>query len=141
MKKLIPLLGRFFVVLSIIFLLFKLIHHFNEIPHFTWGLRAVVSLFVACTFYIITVAIGAYIWAILLRGGNIFITLRHTYIIIGQSQINKYLPGNIFHYIGRVTLGRISGIPTEAIVLTSNREIKAKKIEMVLKDYLKIWRF
>ncbi len=34
----------------------------------------------------------------------------------GQSQIAKYIPGNIFHYAGRHTLGRLAGYSNAALI-------------------------
>jgi hypothetical protein len=122
MKNLINLIGRFLVVLSIIFLAVKLVHHFHEIPRFTWGPWAYLSLFGSIMVCVVIAVISSYIWSVLLRGGGVFLTLRQAYIITGQTQIGKYLPGNVFHYVGRFALARRQGIPGEAILLSTGVE-------------------
>jgi len=122
MKKALNIFGYFLVGLSIVFLFMQLFKHFREIPHFVWGYWAVLNIILAVVFSAITVAVNAYIWVILLRGGGVFLTLRNAFITLGQAQIGKYLPGNVFQYVGRFVLGRKQGLPREAIVLSMGVE-------------------
>lgn len=122
MKKLFNILGRIAAILSIVFISVTFNKHFNEIPDFNLGIWVMLSFILAVTLFVMTIAISAYIWVILLRGDNVFITLRQSYIIMGQAQIGKYLPGNIFHYLGRFNLGKEFGIPTKAILISIGAE-------------------
>ena len=122
-RSLVNLLGRFLALVSIILLVIKLVHHFHEIPQFTWNLWTYLSLFGFVMVCVVSGLNAAYIWSILLRGGGAFISVRQAYIITGQTQIGKYLPGNVFHYVGRFALARRQGIPTEAILLSTGAEI------------------
>lgn len=106
------------MLISLVFLFDKLIRHFREIPDFIWGPRLLLIFVVAITLSAITVAIGAYAWGILLRGGGIALSLRQVYMVMGQAQIAKYLPGNVFQYLGRLALGTKIGIPAETILLS-----------------------
>lgn len=122
MKKYINTIGHLVVVVSVIFILFKLIRYFSDIPTFTWGIWSGLSLFSAIIFCALNVGVGAYIWALFLRCGGVHLSLRPAFIIYGYSQIAKYFPGNILHFLGRIGLGRKAGIPTEAIVLSMGVE-------------------
>jgi uncharacterized membrane protein YbhN (UPF0104 family) len=122
MKNIINFLGRLLAVVSIVLLVIKLVHHFHEIPPFTWGLSAYLSLLGFVAACVVIGVISSYVWRILLRGGGVFLRLREAYIIMGQSQIAKYLPGNVFHYVGRFALARRQSISTEAIVLSTGAE-------------------
>lgn len=122
LKSFTTILGRFLTILSLIFLFFKLSQHLNNIPNLNYNLLGILSLISAVLFSASTVVIVSYIWIILLRGGGVFLNLKQAYIIIGKSQIGKYLPGNIFQYLGRITLGQRAGIPPEAIVMSTGVE-------------------
>jgi uncharacterized membrane protein YbhN (UPF0104 family) len=122
MKNIVNLLGRILVVLSIILLVIKIVHHYHELPKFTWGLSAFLSLLGFVLACVVIGVISSYVWSILLRGGGVFLKLRQAYVITGQTQIAKYLPGNVFHYVGRFALARRQGISAEAVVLSTGVE-------------------
>jgi uncharacterized membrane protein YbhN (UPF0104 family) len=122
MKNIVNFFGRLLAIASIVLLVIKLVHHFHEILTFTWGLSAYMSLLGFVAACVVIGVISSYVWSILLRGGGVFLRLRQAYIIMGQSQIAKYLPGNVFHYVGRFALARRQSISTEAIVLSTGVE-------------------
>lgn len=55
-------------------------------------------------------------WKKLVYGFGGYLTFKNSYIICGQSQIAKYIPGNIFHYVGRLLLGKKAGLPNSIII-------------------------
>ncbi len=116
------MLGNILSAGALIFLVVVLIRHLHELPRvelsFTTISIAITSVAVFC---IGTVCL-AYAWMILLRGSGGTTSLRRSYVLIGKSQIAKYLPGNIFHFVGRVALGAAEGIPAEAVVLSMGVE-------------------
>jgi uncharacterized membrane protein YbhN (UPF0104 family) len=118
MRRYLHLLGNLLVLLTLIFFFHKLVGHLGEIPRLAWSRLAIISFLAAVCFCALVVAVGALIWVILLRGGGVVLACREAYIIVGYSQIAKYLPGNVFHYISRMTLGHRAGIPSEAVLLS-----------------------
>ena len=118
MKKPLTCLGRSLVVLSIAILVVKLGQNLGDIPGFTWGPWAVISLMTAVVLCALTYVISASIWVIVLRGGEICLKLKAAFIMIGRSNIGKYLPGNLFQFVNRIALARKAGIPVEPIVLS-----------------------
>ncbi|MDA8018274.1 MAG: flippase-like domain-containing protein [Thermoanaerobaculia bacterium] len=50
-------------------------------------------------------------------------TLRRGYEVFARSQVAKYLPGNIFHYVSRQLLGRRAGLSHTALVASSILEM------------------
>jgi hypothetical protein len=121
-KRITSLLGRTVAILSLIFLFFRLGQHIHDIPSLTFNFWGAVSVVLAVMFSITTVVMNAYLWALLLRGGGVLLHLNQAYQIVGKSQIGKYLPGNIFQYLGRITLSRRAGISTEAAVISTGIE-------------------
>jgi len=56
-------------------------------------------------------------WAqLLILSGQGNVRLKECHWIYGQTQIAKYIPGNIFHYAGRHTLGRQAGFSHTALI-------------------------
>lgn len=121
-KSLLPFAGRSLTILSLIFLFLKLGPHFNDIPRFTLNFTGAATVVLAILFNASTVAIQACLWPLLLRGGGVFLNFKEAYLILGKSQIGKYLPGNVFQYLGRVALSRKAGIPTEAVLISTGIE-------------------
>lgn len=119
MRKYINVLGYLLAICSIVFLINRLAQHVEEIPCFEINIGSILSLIFIVILCAITHVFVSYMWLITLRGGNVFLNLIQTYVILGQSNIAKYLPGNIFHYIGQVALGRRFGIPPETIILST----------------------
>ena len=63
----------------------------------------------------ISIAVGAGLllaeaWRRLLGPGTGAVATRHYHALYGRSQIAKYLPGNVFHLVGRQVLGRALGV-------------------------------
>lgn len=122
-RKIVHTCGTILVLFSIVFLISKISCNLQSIVHLTFGLREIIGLVTAVMVMSVNLVVFAYAWSLLLRGGKIFLPLRKAYIIIGCSQIAKYLPGNFFQYAGRVTLGQKAGIPAEAILLSTGVEV------------------
>jgi uncharacterized membrane protein YbhN (UPF0104 family) len=55
-------------------------------------------------------------WKNLINGFGGYLTFKNSYIICGQSQMAKYIPGNIFHYVGRLILSKKAGLPNSIII-------------------------
>lgn len=56
------------------------------------------------------------VWKNLISGFGWKITFKESFIILGRSQIAKYIPGNVFHYLGRHILSKNLGIPNNIII-------------------------
>jgi len=61
-------------------------------------------------------------WRQLLGPGPAEASPRHHRALYGRTQIAKYLPGNVFHLVGRQVLGRSLGHPHGALALASLAE-------------------
>lgn len=122
MKRSLDFLGYFLVITAGVYLLTNLIRNVDRLPNSTLNVRGFMGLIIATILSSSIVAIISLAWKILLQGGNVFLTFKQAYIIIGKSQISKYLPGNVFQYAGRIVLGRQYQIPLEAIVISTGIE-------------------
>jgi len=88
-----------------------------------FSVGVIVALSTLLLFYFSQWIAGANIWRCLLHGGGVHISLRQSFVILGQSQIAKYLPGNVFQYVGRFALGTKYEIPATAVASATFIEI------------------
>jgi len=122
MKKTISVVGAIVALLSVAFLVSQLIQHLTEIPSFNVNLASCLIILVAVLVFGVEFALGVIAWVILLRGGSIALPFKDAYAIMGKAQIAKYLPGNVFHFVGRLTAGTRAGLSTEGIALSMGLE-------------------
>ena len=125
MKRYLNYFGNALALASMVFLVVKIVNHLDEIPEFQGRIQSFLILSSALLFFVVVMYYMSYVWVVLLRGGGIALPLKDAYVIMGKSQIGKYLPGNIFHFVGRVVLGTRQGISTEAILLSMGIEAVA----------------
>lgn len=118
MKFLSVTFGRILVVLSLVFLFLKLRQNIGDIKGFTVGFEASLVIILVIGVSVLIGVISAYAWVLFLRGGGFFLSFKRALAIYGQASIAKYIPGNIFHYVGRVTIGSEYGIPKKKVVLS-----------------------
>jgi glycosyltransferase 2 family protein len=121
--NLLKICGRLFFLLALLFLFIRLFQHFYDIPRLAWGMSGFFSFSLIVTAVCVNVALGAYAWARLLLGGRVFLPFGNAFIIFGQAQVGKYLPGNVLQYVGRVALGRSYGVNWEEAVVSMGIEL------------------
>ncbi|MFI5251624.1 MAG: lysylphosphatidylglycerol synthase domain-containing protein [Bacteroidota bacterium] len=122
LKKILNLLGRFLTIAALGLLFLKLKDHFHEVSNFPNPLRVVVFIFIFSVCWLISSVTGAIAWRKLLRALGVNMSLKDTYVIMGLSQIGKYIPGNIFQYVGRAKIGGAYGITTDASIISMGME-------------------
>src|SRR5690348_10729911 len=105
-----------------------LVHFAHEITQRSGfhGLRSSASLLTTALAAIIispasfTAALG---WNLLLNGLSSSVSLRQAAAVYCSTQIAKYLPGNVGHYVGRVALAKTRlDIPTVTAILSLLQE-------------------
>lgn len=122
MKNAAVILGRFLAFVSIVYLAVLLIRHSQDLPAAKWGFWAGVTMVLCVLTTVANIAVSSYAWSLLLRGGKVVLSWRRAFVIMGKAQIGKYLPGNVFQYVGRIALGRKFGISTEPVLLSIGAE-------------------
>ena len=117
LKRALGYLGNVLVILSVGFLVQRIVQNIHQLPAVSvtrwWGAAATATVIVTGLFAFLAAA-----WWCILRAGEFPVSVRESYIIMGKSQIGKYLPGNVFQYVRRVTEGFSYGISPEAGVVS-----------------------
>jgi hypothetical protein len=116
MKNRLKYAGNIISFVSLFFILIKLVSGFNNIP----ALEVNVQTVAVASGYVLFVSIGpcihAYLWKLMLESYSVNISFNNSLYVLGRSQIAKYIPGNVFQYLGRIALGNNVGISVDVAV-------------------------
>jgi glycosyltransferase 2 family protein len=105
-KKVFWLLGWAALGVSIVYVSFEINRNFEELPSVDWSISSLSAVLAAISAYSYSVAVWSFGWAVMLRGLGEKISNSSAFLIVGISQITKYVPGNVAHHVGRVALAR-----------------------------------
>jgi len=111
LKKLLTFLGKFLGILGLIFIFYTLSEEYTW-SSFTDKFSSVLPLLpILFLFNLYSILLGIYAWHFMLQNYASkrfgFLT---SYYYFAKTEIAKYLPGNIFHFIGRQALASKVGI-------------------------------
>ncbi len=112
------------IVLSFWFIGEKFWEHHNWLRNSAFSLELIITILICSIFYGISEFILSFNWRrLLIFCGHQNISLSLCNSIYGKSQIAKYIPGNIFHVVGRHMLGRQAGIKHVVLAAATIYEI------------------
>lgn len=114
--------GNTLAIASLVFIGIKLKDSIHTLPPIRWDIGSISSIAFSLIFWTAAFALTVFAWRLLLGKYSNALSYRDAFIVLGRSQIAKYLPGNVFHYVGRVTLGAQKGLPSKAIILSAGTE-------------------
>ena len=110
MRTVLRIAGFVLAVLSFAFLGFRLLSELEQLPPLAWTGIATGAMLAAIGLVVAIEAVHSLAWRTLARAIDPRVTWRESFALCGRSQIAKYLPGNVFHYVQRVVLAREDGI-------------------------------
>ena len=99
------------------FVLWRLANQIDRIPDVRWNATAVSCFAGAVLLSGMPALMAAAGMPLLLRAAGVPLSWRDSFVLVGRSQIGKYLPGNVFHYVGRIGLGIRRGLPAGPLSL------------------------
>ena len=112
LKRCIHWAGWLLVAVSLYYVATRLGSEWQSIHQWRPGGRELAILVGACFGYALACVFLGLGWQRILHGlGAPALPLYQIQVIYAQSQLGKYLPGNIIHVVGRQLLGRRQGIP------------------------------
>ena len=110
--KICNLLGNFLVLVSLSFIVSIFWKKRDEISGLDFSIDLVVVLIITACLYGLAGFLLSGAWCLLVnRLGSIRLPTGWCHGVYGRTQINKYIPGNIFHFAGRHVLAIKSGLP------------------------------
>lgn len=123
-KRYMPLLGGFIAIASLFFVGQKVATNFTALLQsklFTPEI-VIMIVFLSVIFAILSNALG-FAWRFLLIAEGVPIPKNLALSIFGKSQIAKYLPGNVFHMVGRQVLAANAGCSHQKLLKSTVWEI------------------
>jgi hypothetical protein len=109
-------------ILSLFYFLNIALRQISSFPHVNWNLTTLLTFIGATILSAITILIGGYIWAILLRASGERVSNTDALVIFLIAQFARYIPGNIAHHAGRVALSKIRGFEIPRVLFTMTLE-------------------
>lgn len=102
LKKIATIIGKFLGILGLLFVFYKLSQDYT-FERFISNFSAIASLLPLLTIMnIVSIVLGIFVWHILLQHYTKKpFSFLLSYYYFAKTEIAKYLPGNIFHLIGR----------------------------------------
>ena len=126
LKQLAHWAGWLLVALSLYYVASRLQGEWQTIRHWRPGSRQMTILAAACGGYAVACVFLGLAWQRILEGlGAPTLRWRKVQSLYAQSQLGKYLPGNIFHVVGRQMLGNRAGIPHGVLAASTLYEFSA----------------
>ncbi len=110
-KKIVYILGKSLGILGLLFIFYRLSQEYT-LGTFTEKLSILSPIIpFLLILNLVSILVGIYVWYIMLLNysKNSF-PYRLSYYYFAKTEISKYLPGNIFHFVGRQMLSSSLGI-------------------------------
>ena len=126
-------IGHIIGILCVGFIAFKLSSNLDFVS--LSGLFSpflMITIILLASVYAINLTFLAYGWHQLILAEEGLVSIKDSLYIYGKSQIAKYLPGNIFHLVGRQWLGHVYGLSQTMLVKSSLWEIGLIAISAVI---------
>ena len=118
-KKIINILSYLLLIISLYYISDRLFNNYSQISDWQPGKSTFLVLAICLIAYTFSNFLLSFAWKYLLAlSGFREISHARCQVIYGRTQISKYIPGNIFHFVGRYLLGKKAGIPN-TVLLTS----------------------
>ncbi|QCB44822.1 lysylphosphatidylglycerol synthase domain-containing protein [Hydrogenophaga sp. PAMC20947] len=92
--------------------------YFESIPAIRWDARAWLAMAATILCMFVNLIFGGLMWMALLKDQGVHLAPTTAFRIVGMAQVAKYLPGNVGHLIGQVTLASAAGVPIGVSITT-----------------------
>jgi uncharacterized membrane protein YbhN (UPF0104 family) len=99
------------------------VRHARRLPPLRLDGPTALTLIATVALSLLVLVVAALIWHLLLRSAGERAGLRAVLAVSLVSQIAKYLPGNLGHYLGRLGLARRHGLAAPRVLLTMAYEV------------------
>ncbi len=118
MKTFLTWIGRILTLIAIGFLAVRLYDQYTLLPQIEFNLDFLIAIIAGLLLTVFLNFTGGIIWNLLLKIFSVNTSILACAKITMIAQIGKYLPGNVFHYVGRATIGKTYGIKNSVTVVT-----------------------
>lgn len=121
-KGLLRWIGSALSLFGVIFIVVRLRDYGSEIDYSQFA-SLFLPLVVLSVIYGVSNSLLVLSWKDLLKHLGVPITFPFAFRLYGESQLAKYVPGNVFHFVGRQVLGQEAGLPAWSMAKSAIWEI------------------
>jgi hypothetical protein len=122
MNRIFRIFGICLTLLAIIFFIIYTIQHASSLPSIEWSFTVIIGFGIAILIYILVILSGGIAWHLLVNAIGESTSLLTSLRIFVLAQFAKYIPGNIAHYLGRISLARSAGFSLSNVVFSMTLE-------------------
>ncbi len=105
-KKILTIIGNILVFISFLFIFKIIIDNYQTIEHLEFNLKNIYIFILLLFLSIFGYLLFSFAWVLQLKDHYPSFNTKLSFYIISLSQIAKYLPGNIGHFVGRFYLAK-----------------------------------
>jgi glycosyltransferase 2 family protein len=116
-------IGWVMALLALGLIALALVRNWQQIPPVDWSLSLAMAAAAGVFTNVVVMALNSHVWRLLMAGASVRVSPSRAFVICAKSQIWKYLPGNVFHVVGRGGLAVREGISLEVAVSSMTLEI------------------
>lgn len=117
-RRLLGAVGNAVAVAGVVFVVRALVTRVDALPPLVVS-KALMGAFVGGVLVqLAAVLLATTTWQALLRGAGVRHPWRDCFRALGGSAVAKYVPGNVFHLVGRAAMATREGVPAAAVVGT-----------------------
>lgn len=135
--KYIKILGKILMILSLIFIVYRLYKMDFNLDFFSHPYRVIVIVLLLSFFVVVNNVINAYVWK---RNIDFFSGSKQNVLkvicVYLKANIEKYLPGNVIQYAGRNILGKNEEINQTSLTFSSIMELLGISISAIVFSFM-----
>ena len=121
-SKITERIGSVMALMSLGFIFVAFARNCQEIPPLIWSWLLFTSVLLSVMASGVSVLLMSYVWWTLLNKVDVELSVSKSFVICWKAQILKYLPGNVFHLVGRSSLAVREGIPLGIVISSMTLE-------------------
>jgi len=126
LKIVVKVIGYLIISLSFFYIIRIIVNNFSSISFsiLESPVLSIIYMFFLVIFYSILIFLLSFSWKLILEFlSNSKISSKDIFIVYSKTNIAKYLPGNVFHLVGRNVIGNKLGLKHSELALSSFLEI------------------
>ncbi len=104
------------VLLASVFFLIEVWRNLDELRAIRWDRNTAAALVLSLLGMLVVAVLGGVMWGILLHDQGAHLPMLQAIQVTTISQIAKYLPGNVGHFVGVATLTTAAGVPMGMVI-------------------------
>lgn len=121
-KAAVSFIGNGLTFVAIVFVIAKSYQQFQEMPAVSLNYASCFGIAISILFNIVCLCLFSAIWRLSLLAIGEKVHWKTAFRVYAASNLAKYIPGNVFQFVGRYSLARIEGISRQSIFISLGLE-------------------